>query len=432
MPKVNPFNPNSPVNPGMFVGRVPEILRLDAHLTQTAAGQPTNFMITGERGIGKSSLMLYARAIAQGAIPIDARTLTFLVVFTDIDPATTQLGLVRKIELGIRRELEKTEPARQIMRTAWEFIRRVEAAGIKLNPQEQRTDEVLLEEFALSLSDIAARVCDPENSSATFGATYGGVLILIDEADNASPALDIGSFLKLLLERLQRHGCQRVMVGLAGLPDLRTKLASSHPSSLRLFDELILERLTYKEAGEVIDRCLASANEKNETPISITDEGKSTLVGLSEGYPHFLQQFGFSAFAADSDDQIDQLDVFSGALPEGGALSLIGDRYYRDAFYTRIQAESYRQVLRIMADKLDAWITKSEIRAKFKGTTSTLDNAIQALRYRGIILSKEGERGVYRLQHKAFAYWIKLHTTDPAHLQRSVETANGQQSPETS
>ena len=36
-------------------------------------------------------------------------------------------------------------------------------------------------------------------------------------------------------------------------------------------------------------------------------------------------------------------------LAGGGALDLIGDRYYRDAFYNRISKESYRQVLRIMA-----------------------------------------------------------------------------------
>jgi hypothetical protein len=102
------------------------------------------------------------------------------------------------------------------------------------------------------------------------------------------------------------------------------------------------------------------------------------------------------------------MDVLLGAFGSRGALDVIGDRYYRDDFYNRIQKESYRQVLRIMADKLDGWVTKQEIRAKFKGNDSTLDNAIKALRDRHIILSKEGERGIYRLQHKGFALWIKL------------------------
>lgn len=103
-------------------------------------------------------------------------------------------------------------------------------------------------------------------------------------------------------------------------------------------------------------------------------------------------------------------------------MELIGDRYYRDNFYNKIKKESYRQVLRIMADNLDDWVTKKEIKTKFKGNDSTLDNALFALRDRKIILPKEGERGVYRLQHKGFAWWIKLYTMDPSSLQLPTTT----------
>jgi predicted transcriptional regulator len=93
-------------------------------------------------------------------------------------------------------------------------------------------------------------------------------------------------------------------------------------------------------------------------------------------------------------------------------LEAIGDRYYRDDFYNKIQQESYRRVLCIMADRLDGWVTKEEIRTAFSGSLTTLASAIKALRERHIIMSKEGERGVYRLQHKGFALWIKLETTN--------------------
>jgi len=75
-----------------------------------------------------------------------------------------------------------------------------------------------------------------------------------------------------------------------------------------------------------------------------------------------------------------------------------------------------------MADRLDGWVRKPEIRKAFRGRDSTLDNAIKALRDRNI-LSKEGERAVYRLQHKGFAYWIKIYTADPKELQHTLEQA---------
>lgn len=420
MVKINPFSPNAPVNPGMFVGRLEELVRLERCLLQTATGHPTNFLITGERGIGKTSLLNYIKHVAEGRITIDGRRLQFLVVDTDVDPTTTQHSLLRKIQLGLERTLTKTESARAFVKEAWAFLQRVEAGSVKLkSEQKEEIEELLFEEFSYSLADLTKRVCD-DGDVTLFNAKYDGILILIDEADNAGTQLRLGSFFKLLSERLQRRGCSRVLFGLAGLPELRRVLMTSHKSSLRLFEELPLDRLSEDEVRSVIRICLNDANERNTEKTSIDDGANATLVLLSEGYPHFIQQFGYSAFTADTDNAITAPDVMNGAFGKGGALEVIGDRYYRDNFYNKIQSESYRQVLRIMAEKLDGWISKKEIRANFKGEDSTLTNAIKALRDREIILSKEGEPGIYRLQHKGFAWWIKMYTTERATLQRKV------------
>lgn len=110
-------------------------------------------------------------------------------------------------------------------------------------------------------------------------------------------------------------------------------------------------------------------------------------------------------------------------------MELIGDRYYKNDFYNKIQKDSYRQVLRIMADDLDGWVQRNKIAAQFKGTPSTLNNAIKALRDRHIILSKEGEVGVYRLQHKGFALWIKCYT-DPDFI-KNLQNAIASPKPDT-
>lgn len=424
MVKINPFKPNSPVNPGMFVGRINELDRLEGHLLQTRAGNPSNFLITGERGIGKSSLLLTIKSIAQGHMSYGYNNegrLEFLVVDTDIDPNTTQLGLLRKLELGLRKELAKSEPAREFFKEAWGFLKKVEAGGVKLKESaKSENDETVLEEFSYSLAETVERVCTHTAEESVFNTHYDGVLFLIDEADRASKELSLGTFFKLLAERLQRRGCNNVMFGLAGLPNLHDVLMASHESSLRLFEEFILGRLVESDVNQVINSCLRRASEENKITYTIEDKARSELIHLSEGYPHFIQQFGFSAFAEDTDNIISFDDVSNGAFKPRGALDIIGDRYYRDDFYNKIQKESYRQVLRIMSDNLDEWITKDEIRKRFKGSDSILDNAIKALRNRHIILSKEGERGVYRLQHKGFANWIKLKTIDAEKTQHQA------------
>ena len=237
--------------------------------------------------------------------------------------------------------------------------------------------------------------------------------MLIDEADNSGSDLHIGSFFKLLTERVQKHNCNNLMIGLAGLNNMREILRQSHSSSLRIFDEVQLGRLSRDEVSQVIDRCLSEANKINKAKTVIDEDGRKALITLSEGYPHFIQQFGFCAFAIDSEGTITRDDVYKGAFGSRGALERIGDGYYRDNFYNKIQKDSYRQVLRIMAQNLDSWTSRKEIKEEFKGKDTTLNNAIRALRERHIIISKEGVKGIYRLQHKGFALWINLYTREP-------------------
>lgn len=405
----------------MFVGRLAQVEALEAALLQTRAGRAKSFMLTGERGIGKTSLLQYLKYVAQGHIPISDETMHFLVVELDVDTSTTPVGVIRRVELALKRELAKTEPARSFLTAGWEFVKRLEAFGVNLREAARPADvETIQDEFAHSLAITAMRIVQADATSI-FGAKYDGILLLIDEADNAPKALRLGSFLKLLTERIQRHGCQHLVMGLAGMPNLREVLREGHPSSLRVFDELQLDTLSEEEASMVIDRALEVANDQNAVQTSVDDAARNALINLSEGYPHFIQQFGYSAFSADTDGVIDREDVVRGAFGPLGAMEKIGDRYYRDDFYNKIQKESYRQVLRIMADNENRWVSKQDIRAKFRGKTSTLDNAIHALRQRKIILAKEGEHGVYRLQHRGFAFWIKIYTTDPQELQTQMD-----------
>ena len=212
--------------------------------------------------------------------------------------------------------------------------------------------------------------------------------------------------------------CNRFLIGLAGLPKVRDILLKSHESSLRLFEELDLRPLSKQEINGVIDLGIKEANEKNPTQTTIAPEARVALADLSEGLPHFIQQFCFSAFERDKDGVITGEDVLESAFGRGGALDLIGDRYYRDTFYNRIGKESYRQVLRIMAGSKSPWVTKDEIRKSFKGSATILDNAIHVLIIRNIIVPKEGEKGIYRLLHRGFAYWIRLYTTNPEEVKQ--------------
>ena len=247
MIRVNPFNPRTPVNPDMFVGRLREIERLEAGLVQAKFGSPNHFMLTGERGIGKTSLLLYLRFVAEGKLDINGQRLKFLTINTQVEARTSQISLIRRIERDIHRELSKIESVRSFLADTWKFIQRVRIADSGINNAPEITDpDLLLDEFTYSLAKTTNRVCQSDGKEGE-APKYDGILLLIDEADNSTPDLQLGTFAKVMTERLQYEGCGNVLLGLAGLPELSSVLMDSHPSSLRIFEDIVLDRLSNDE-----------------------------------------------------------------------------------------------------------------------------------------------------------------------------------------
>jgi hypothetical protein len=162
----------------------------------------------------------------------------------------------------------------------------------------------------------------------------------------------------------------------------------------------------------VIRRGLDEANTKNGFEVKIDAEAELSLSYITEGYPHFIQQFAYCAFEFDTDNLIDADDVLKGAYDkDAGALRQLGLKYFEKQYFDQIGSDEYRQVLCVMAKQLDNWVTKAEIRketSQIKG--STLDNALTALKARGIIVPKAGAKGIYKLPSRSFAVWIRAYT----------------------
>lgn len=406
MSLVNPFVPNYPVGPGMFAGRVEMIQSIEQHLLQTRAGIPTNFMIIGERGIGKSSLLSYAKHMAQGETTLTGEKFNFLVLEADVSAETNQIDFVKRLKLNLENNLEKSEAIRSFIDDAWDFLQRIEFGSVSLKEKEAMDESQLIDQLAYSLEKTERRLCREEKAAGLLNVKFDGILILIDEADNASDSLNLGSLLKLLAERLQKIGSTHIMFGIAGLDELGDVLYKSHPSSLRIFDQIRLDKLNGNEMNEVISRALDLALHYNKIQAKITEEARLTLLDYSEGYPHFIQQFGYSAFAMDRDNNIEGSDVTMGAHGPNGAIAKIGERYYKGE-YERITRESEKKILRIMADLPGDWVSKRRIQAKYRGSSSTFNSATNALVNSGIVVSHQIKKGNYKLRHKAFAFWLR-------------------------
>jgi Cdc6-like AAA superfamily ATPase len=234
MAKYNPFRPGSVVSPGMFSGRYEEIKAIKQALFQTKQGNPNHFLIEGERGIGKSSLFLLLDMVARGDIPFeDDKVLNFIVASVELREGMDHDDIVDSIANELRRELSKRQILIEACKVAWEVLSRFQVAGVKFDRSHT--------------NDVGQRIDDLTNLLANIvqgaGEKIDGILVLIDEADKPGAQARLGELCKLLTERLSRRKCDKVCIGLAGLPGIILRLKESHESSARIFKVLHLDPL---------------------------------------------------------------------------------------------------------------------------------------------------------------------------------------------
>lgn len=244
--KYNPFRPNSPVFTGMFAGRINEIERLDDILFQTKESNPSHILYEGERGIGKTSMLLVASHFAKGTLSWEEDKYDFLPIEITLHPTTLLCDLVIKMNTRLERALSQNEKALTFFKKSWSFATRIQSSVVSLRPKQTSplSQEQLIDKTIFSIADTVKAITeDTKVSELGLRKKKDGIIILIDEADQASKSLEIGIFLKNLTEVLVQEDANKVLLILAGLPKTKDILKESHESSLRLFEKFELKTL---------------------------------------------------------------------------------------------------------------------------------------------------------------------------------------------
>lgn len=364
-------------------------------------GNPQHFLVQGERGIGKSSLLFYVDHLARGNLkPFKGeRRYNFLVINIDLGSCQSSLDIVRRIARGFRIALSNDEALKTSAKGIWDWLTNWEVLGVRYH---KPTSDLDMEEIIDDLVERMGAFCNQMQGQKD------GILVLMDEADRPNADARLGELMKLMTERLTRTQCNNVLFGLAGLPSIVQKLRDSHESSPRIFHTFMLDPLNEDERELALEIGLEEANDKNDVKTTMTESAGEFLGLLSEGYPHFIQQFAYCAFDHDTDDEIDEADVGHSAFKPGGALNQLGDKYFNDMYHMRISSDDYRKVLNTMAGHGDIWVSRKDIISQSGLSKTTVANALNALRSRNIILYDESRnrQGFYRLPNRSFATWI--------------------------
>ena len=208
--KFNPFKPRGIAPPGIFAGRVDEIETIATILRQTKNGNPRHFLLTGERGIGKSSLLVRAQGTAEGRIPAaDGESFNFITVSISLLRRDTYEDILQRVGTEFRRAVAAVRPKLEKAKQALEFFACWEVGGVRYVPSSDGTAQF---RWMMQLVDDIAGTLD------RMGDAVDGVVVLIDEADSPPAGSSLGGFVKQLTEELTRAGCHRQFSGSRGCP----------------------------------------------------------------------------------------------------------------------------------------------------------------------------------------------------------------------
>ena len=216
--KESPFTPGRPVPVEYFVARRKEIERIERAIRQTLAGRNENIFITGERGIGKSSLAWYTHHLAEKE--------TLLGAYCYIGPARSLedvAGIVfkRLLEGCDKSTFEKLKEAFH------KYIKSVNLPFLGVEFTENKSDlRDLVNGFIPALRHVCA--VSKENNK-------NGLLVVMDDLNGITGLAEFSMFLMSTVDGIatSKEPLPLLMI-LVGIPDRREDLLKHQPSVARI------------------------------------------------------------------------------------------------------------------------------------------------------------------------------------------------------
>jgi cold shock CspA family protein len=292
--KPNPFTPQQPAtDPNKFAGRDTAI-----HNAIDCLFNHKNLLITGERGIGKSSLAFQLSYLAGGEkslierlkIDTDGYEFEYLCPSHRCIPGHNLINIIESLVISAAKELGIELSYDKIITELGVNLKFIKASH-KIEEENKPSTE-LITFFVDSIERIYSKA----------GNRFNGILFLIDEIDCLEQKDNLAAFLKAAIETLHFRNYTNISFLLAGVTGTLTDMLLQHKSFSRLFENLELRKMSESELAEIISRCLES------TSVSMEPTVKDETIKLSDRFPEPIHLLGYHSFRLDTDQNIDRKD----------------------------------------------------------------------------------------------------------------------------
>lgn len=277
----NPFSPGAGSPPPELAGRDAILEQARVLLGRVQQKRPEkSILMTGLRGVGKTVLLNEMERMAQGA---GYRTI-LVEAHEDKSLALLLIPQLRRLLFELDRMAGAGDKVKRGIAVLKSFIGGVRVTvgdvefGLDIDPERGAADSGDLEIDLPNLFTAVAEAADERRTS---------VAILIDEIQYfRSSEL---SALIMAMHKMQQRQLPLVLIG-AGLPILPGLAGESKSYAERLFSFPDIGPLPETEAARAVKDPIEAAGE------AIESDALREIFRLTQGYPYFLQEWGYQTW----------------------------------------------------------------------------------------------------------------------------------------
>ena len=388
-PELSLFKPGQPVPVEFFVGRIAEIQRLQSMVKASTEGQFKIGFVSGERGIGKSSLVSVVRHGSD-------RFFNTVSCHIHLGGVKGLNEMVRKILNRILNESMDKSWHQQVMSFFGNHVSKVgmDLFGFPLELDvEDKQMSMLSQNFVPSMRNLLDKIKSEKKA----------LLLILDDINGLATSTDFANWLKSMVDEVatSKQQTMPLCILVVGLEDRRQELISGQPSLDRVFELINISPWSPKETGEFYRNTFQAMD------ASIDQEELDRLVLFTGGLPVLAHEIGDAVWRTAQSPNINTQEVSQGISI---AANIIGQKLLEPQIFSAIQSEKYHSILRkIASGKPKINFTRAElVRQLPPAEVKSLDNFLGRMTNLGAIGRVADIRGGYQFPNFLYALYFYL------------------------